>query len=94
MAVLPDVPTVNDFVPGYEASSAYGIGAPNNTSADIIAILNAQTKAILADPQMRARLADMGGTALAGSPSDFARIIAEETDKWGKVVKSSGVKPE
>ena len=92
--VLPGVPTVSDFVPGYEASSAYGIGAPRNTPPDIIDVLNAETNAILADTRMRARLADMGGTVLAGSPADFARIIAEETDKWGRVVKASGAKPE
>jgi tripartite-type tricarboxylate transporter receptor subunit TctC len=92
--VLPGVPIVSEFVPGYEASSTYGIGAPKNTPADIIDILNAATNAILADPQMRARFADMGGTVLAGGPADFAKIIAEETDKWGKVVKASGAKPE
>jgi len=92
--VLPDVPAVSDFVPGYEASSTYGIGAPRSTPADIIDILNAATNAILADPPMRARFTDMGGTVLAGGPADFAKIIAEETDKWGKVVKASGAKPE
>jgi tripartite-type tricarboxylate transporter receptor subunit TctC len=94
MEVLPGVSTVNDFVSGYEASSVYGLGAPKNTPTEIIGVLNAATNAILADPQMRARLADMGGTALAGSPADFANIIAAETDKWGKVVRASGVKPE
>jgi tripartite-type tricarboxylate transporter receptor subunit TctC len=94
MDVLPGVPTVSDFVPGYEASSAYGIGAPRDTPADVIKILNATTNAILADPQIRSRFADMGGAVLAGSPADFARIIAEETDKWGKVVKASGAKAE
>jgi tripartite-type tricarboxylate transporter receptor subunit TctC len=94
MDVLPGVPAVSDFVPGYEASSAYGLGAPRNTPTEIIATLNAATNAVLADPQMRARLADMGGTPLAGSPADFAKIVAEETDKWGKVVKASGAKAE
>jgi tripartite-type tricarboxylate transporter receptor subunit TctC len=94
MDVLPGVPTVSDFVPGYEASSTYGIGAPKNTPAEIIDLVNAATNTILAVPQMRARLADMGGTVLSGSPADFARIIAQETDKWGKVVKASGAKLE
>jgi tripartite-type tricarboxylate transporter receptor subunit TctC len=94
MDFLPGVPTVSDFIPGYEASSTYGIGAPKNTPADIIDILNAATNAILTDPRMGARLADMGGTALAGSPADFAKIIAGETDKWGKVVRASGARPE
>jgi tripartite-type tricarboxylate transporter receptor subunit TctC len=91
---LPGVPTVSDFVQGYEASSTYGIGAPRSTPADIIELLNAATNATLTDPRMRAQLADMGGTPLAGSPADFAKTIAEETDKWGKVVKASGAKPE
>jgi tripartite-type tricarboxylate transporter receptor subunit TctC len=94
MDVLPGVPTVSDSIPGYEASSTYGIGAPKNTPADIIDILNAATNAILADPRMGARLADMGGTALPGLPADFAKIIAGETDKWGKVVRASGARPE
>jgi tripartite-type tricarboxylate transporter receptor subunit TctC len=94
MDFLPGVPTVSDFIPGYEASSTYGIGAPKNTPANIIDILNAATNAILADSQMRARLTDMGGTPLAGSPAEFANIIAAETDKWGKVVRASGARPE
>jgi tripartite-type tricarboxylate transporter receptor subunit TctC len=92
--VLPGVPTVSDSIPGYEASSTFGIGAPKNTPAEIIDILNAATNAILADPRMGARLADMGGTGLAGSPADFAKIIAGETDKWGKVVRASGARPQ
>ena len=94
MEVLPDVPTVSDFVPGYEASSAYGIGAPRNTPVDVIEILNAATNAILADSRIKSRFAAMGGTVLTGSPADFARIIAEETEKWGRVVKASGAKAE
>ena len=94
MDFLPGVPTVSDFIPGYEASSTYGIGAPKNTPADIIDILNAATNAILTNPRMGARLADMGGTALAASPADFAKIIAGETDKWGKVVRASGARQE
>jgi tripartite-type tricarboxylate transporter receptor subunit TctC len=94
MDFLPGVPTVSDFIPGYEASSTYGIGAPKNTPADIIDILNAAINAILTDPRMGARLADMGGTALAALPADFAKIIVGETDKWGKVVRASGARPE
>jgi tripartite-type tricarboxylate transporter receptor subunit TctC len=94
MDFLPGVPSVSDFIAGYEASSTYGIGAPKNTPADIIDILNAATNAILTNPRMGARLADMGGTALAASPADFGKIIAGETDKWGKVVRASGARPE
>jgi tripartite-type tricarboxylate transporter receptor subunit TctC len=91
---LPDIPTVNDFVLGYEASAVSGLGAPRNTPAEIIDKLNKEINAALADPNMKARLADLGGTALAGSPADFGKLIAEETEKWGKVVKFSGAKPE
>ena len=89
---LPDLPTVASFVPGYEASSWYGIGAPRNTPTEIIAKLNTEVNAILANPKMKARLADLGGTELAGSPADFGKLIVEETEKWGKVVKFSGAK--
>jgi tripartite-type tricarboxylate transporter receptor subunit TctC len=92
--VLPDVPTVGEFVPGYEASTWYGIGAPKATPAEIIDKLNKEINAGLADPKMRARLADLGGTALAGSPADFAKLIADETEKWAKVVKFAGIKAE
>ena len=91
---LPDVPTVGDFVPGYEASAWYGVGAPKNTPAEIIDKLNKEINAGLADPKMKARLADLGGTVLAGSPADFGKLIADETEKWGKVVKFAGIKPE
>jgi tripartite-type tricarboxylate transporter receptor subunit TctC len=91
---LPDIPTVGEFVPGYEASSWYGLGAPKNTPAEIVAKLNKEINAGLADPKLRARLADLGGTVLAGSPADFSKLIAEETDKWAKVIKSAGIKPE
>ena len=90
--VLPDLPTVADFVPGYEASAWYGIGAPKGTSDEIIDRLNKEINAILADPKAKARLADLGATVLAGSPADFGKLVAEETEKWGKVVKFSGAK--
>ena len=80
---LPDVPTVGEFVPGYEASSIFGLGAPKNTPAEIIDKLNKEINAGLADPKIKARLADLDSTALVGSPADFAKFIAEETEKWG-----------
>ena len=91
---LPDIPTVGDFVPGYEASARFGLGAPKNTPVEIIDKLNKEINAGLADPKMKARLADLGGAVLAGSPADFGKLIADETEKWGKVIKFSGLKPE
>jgi tripartite-type tricarboxylate transporter receptor subunit TctC len=91
---LPDVPTVDEFVPGYEASGWNGIGAPKNTPAEIIDKLNKEINAALADADIRARLADLGGTTLAGSSADFGKLVADETEKWAKVVKFSGAKPE
>ena len=91
---LPDVPAMADAVPGYEASAVTGIGAPRSTPAEIIATLNAAINAAFADPAMSARLADTGGSALAGSPAEFGKLLAEETEKWGKVVKFSGAKPD
>jgi len=92
--VLPDVPTVGEFVPGYEASGWYGVGAPKGTPAEVIDKLNQEINAALADPNMKARLADLGGTALAGSPADFGKLIADKTEKWAKVIKSLGIKAE
>ena len=92
--VLPDVPTVGDFVPGYEASALQGIGAPKETPAEIVDKLNKEINAGLADAKMNVRLADLGGTVLAGSPADFAKLLAEETEKWAKVVKFAGIKAE
>ncbi len=91
--VLPDLPTVADFVPGYEATSWFGIGAPKNTPPEIIATLNEGINAAIADPKIKARLIDLGGTVLPGSPADFGKLIATETEKWAKVVKFSGAKP-
>jgi tripartite-type tricarboxylate transporter receptor subunit TctC len=90
--VLPDIPTVGEFVPGYEASNWYGVGAPKATPAKIVEKLNKEINAGLADPNMKTRLADLGGTVLAGSPADFGKLIVEETEKWGKVVKFTGIK--
>src|SRR6516225_1013525 len=91
--LLPDLPTVGDFVPGYEASAVDGIGAPAGTPAPIIDRLNNEINAGLADPKLRARLIDMGATILAGSPSDYAKLIAEGTEKWGKVIRAANIKP-
>jgi tripartite-type tricarboxylate transporter receptor subunit TctC len=90
--VLPNIPTVAEFVPGYEASNWYGVGAPKATPAKIVEKLNKEINAGLADPNMKTRLADLGGTVLAGSPAAFAKLIAEETEKWGKVVRFTGSK--
>jgi tripartite-type tricarboxylate transporter receptor subunit TctC len=92
--VLPDLPTVADFVPGYEASAWYGVGVPKGTADDIIDKLNKEINAILAEPKAKARLADLGASLLAGSPADFGKLVADETEKWGKVVKFSGAKPD
>jgi tripartite-type tricarboxylate transporter receptor subunit TctC len=89
---LPNVPTVGEFVPGYEASTWFGVGAPKNTPSQIIDKLNEAINAGLADPKFKARLADLGGTPLVGSPADFGKFIAGETEKWGNVVKFTGIK--
>ena len=91
---LPNIPTVSDFVPGYEASAWYGIGAPRNTPVEVIDKLNKEINAGLADPKIKARLADLSNAPLALSPADFGKFIAEETEKWAKVVKFAGLKPE
>jgi tripartite-type tricarboxylate transporter receptor subunit TctC len=91
---LPDVPSVGEFVPGYEASAFYGISAPKATPADIVAKLNGEINAGLTDPKLKARFADLGSSPIAGSPADFGALIAAETEKWGKVVKFAGIKPE
>jgi tripartite-type tricarboxylate transporter receptor subunit TctC len=89
---LPDIPVLGEFVPGYEASSVFGLGAPRNTPAEIINKLNKEINAALADPQFKARLAQLDGTALGGSPADFSKLIADETGKWGKVIKLANIK--
>jgi len=91
---LPDVPTVNEFMPGYESSGWYGVAAPKNTPAEIVDKLNKEINAALADPKLKARLVDLGGTTLAGSPADFGKLIADETEKWGKVIRAANIKPE
>jgi tripartite-type tricarboxylate transporter receptor subunit TctC len=91
---LPDVPALGDFVPGYEASAFYGLGGPKNAPAEIVNMLNKEINAVLADPKMKARLADLGGTVLPDSPAEFGKLIANESEKWGKVVKFAGIKPE
>jgi tripartite-type tricarboxylate transporter receptor subunit TctC len=90
---LPDLPPVGDFVPGYEASTWYGIGAPANTPAEIVDKLHKEINAALSDPKIKARLADLGGTVLSGSPADFGKLIADETEKWGKVIHAANIKP-
>jgi tripartite-type tricarboxylate transporter receptor subunit TctC len=92
--VLPDIPTIGDFVPGFEASQWVGLHAPKNTPSEIIGKLNAEINAGLADPQLKARFADLGGSVLAGSPADFGKLIADDTGKWAKVIKFAGAKPE
>jgi tripartite-type tricarboxylate transporter receptor subunit TctC len=91
---LPDIPTVDEFVPGYEASYWAGIGAPKNTPTEVVDKLNKEINAGLADPKIKARLAELGSTTLAGSPADFAKLIAEETEKWGKVIRAANIKAE
>ena len=92
--VLPDLPTVADFLPGYEASAWYGLGVPKGTPDEIIDKVNKAMNAILADPKAQARFAELGASLLPGSPADFGKLLADETEKWGKVVKFSGAKPD
>jgi tripartite-type tricarboxylate transporter receptor subunit TctC len=92
--VLPDTPALSDFLPGYEASFWGGFGAPKDTPVEIVDKLNTEINAALDDPKIKARLADLGGTVLPGSPADFGKFIAEETEKWAKVIKFAGIKPE
>jgi len=92
--VLPDIPTVSDFVPGYEASGWNGMAAPKNTPAEIIDKLNKEINAGLADSKIKARLADLGGAPIPMTPADFGKLIADETEKWGKVIRAANIKPE
>jgi tripartite-type tricarboxylate transporter receptor subunit TctC len=93
LEAMPDIPAVGEFVPGYEASAWFGIGAPKNTSGEIIDRLNREINAGIADPKTKARLGDLG-TVLSGSPSDFGKLIADETEKWGKVIRAANIRPE
>jgi tripartite-type tricarboxylate transporter receptor subunit TctC len=94
LEMLPDVPVIADFVPNYEASGWIGIGAPKNTSASIVEALNTAINAALDDPKIGARLADLGGIVLALSPAGFGKLIADDTEKWGKVIRAANIKPE
>jgi tripartite-type tricarboxylate transporter receptor subunit TctC len=91
---LPEVPAMAKYLPGYEASLLTGLGVPSNTPAEIIVVLNKETNSALADPNIKAQLAALGNTELPGSPADFGRLIAEETDKWAKVIKFANIRPE
>jgi tripartite-type tricarboxylate transporter receptor subunit TctC len=91
---LPDIPAMAEYLPGYEASLLTGLGAPSNTPAEIVEMINAETNRALADPKIKAQLAALGNTVLPGSPADFGRLIAKETDKWAKVIKFANIKPE
>jgi len=93
-AALPDIPTMGEFVPGYEASGWYGIGAPKKTPTNIVDTLNKEINAALADPKMKARLADLGAVPMPMTPPEFGKFIASETDKWGKVIRAANIKPE
>jgi tripartite-type tricarboxylate transporter receptor subunit TctC len=93
-AALPDIPTMAEFVPGYEASGWYGIGAPKNTPTDIIDRLNKEINAALVDPKMKARLADLGAVPMSMTPAEFGKFIAGETDKWAKVIRAANIKAE
>jgi len=92
--LLPDIPTVGDFVPGYEATGWLGLGAPKSTPPEIVEKLNKEINAALADPGIKARIADLGYTIFAGSPGEFGKLIADETEKWGKVIRAANIKPD
>ena len=91
---LPDIPTVGDFVPGYEASSWHGVGVPKDTPAEIVEKLNREINAVLTDPKLKARLADFGGVPMPMTPPEFGKFIADETEKWAKVIKFAGIRPD
>jgi tripartite-type tricarboxylate transporter receptor subunit TctC len=92
--MLPEIPTIGEFVPGYEETQWFGLVAPRNTPTAIIEKLNKEINAALADSKLKARLADLGGMVLVGSPSDFGRLIADETEKWAKVIRAANIKAE
>jgi tripartite-type tricarboxylate transporter receptor subunit TctC len=94
LEVLPRVPAVREFVPGYEVNSFYGLGAPKNTPAEIVAKLNQEINTALSDARMKARVADLGGTVIVGSPAAFGKLIAEETEKWAKIIRAANIKTE
>jgi len=91
---LPDVPAMSDFMPGYEASAWFGVGAPKGTPAETVDTLNKEINAGLANPKIKARLADLGASVLVGSPADFGELIAAETERWGKLIRTSNIRPE
>jgi tripartite-type tricarboxylate transporter receptor subunit TctC len=91
---LPEIPTVGEFVPGYEASGWFGLGAPKNTPAPIIDTLNGEIDAELADPTMKARIADLGGSPMSMTPAAFGKFIADETEKWAKVIRAANIEAE
>src|SRR5262249_56178051 len=91
--VLPDVPTVGEFVPGYEASGWFGFGSPKSTPTEVIDKLNREINTALADPKIKVQLADLGSSALAGSPADFSKLIAEDTEKWGNGFRAPNINP-
>ena len=91
---LPDIPTVGELVPGYEASTWWGVGAPRNTPVEVVERLNREINEALADPKIKARFAELGGTVLPGSPADFGKLVADETEKWAKVIRAANIKPE
>ena len=92
LQVLPEIPTVGEFVPGYEASAVFGLGAPTGTPAEVVNLLNQEVNAGLADPRLSARLADLGGSAFPNTPTEFTTLLANETEKWGKVVRAANIK--
>jgi tripartite-type tricarboxylate transporter receptor subunit TctC len=92
--ILPDIPTLSEFLPGYEASFWGGFGAPKNTPSEIVDKINQEINAALANPKIKAQLADLGGTVLPGSPADFSKLVADDTEKWGKVIRVANIKPE
>jgi tripartite-type tricarboxylate transporter receptor subunit TctC len=91
---LADIPTIAEFVPGYEASAFFGIGAPKGTPVDVVDKLNKEINAALGNATIKARIADLGGMVLAGSPADFGKIIADDTEKWGRVIRAANIQPE